>query len=562
MVSLTAPAFTATADRLDPLGRLVPRATAGGDRTGGLNAILGGAVHLLEREDFSGSPESTASSAPLALQDRLEVAAASVIGGATPSALAMLSGGPRLPSFHEQLPHHLGHPGVRAAIETHAVGVLLDGAPAVAVAEYVRERTAGLSFAQVRDAAEPLRSIAVQSELAVAAEAVPAFPTLPPGAGPGPVAAILRTGPVGQEGIPGLALLASTLAAFPLSEHGNALQNFLNNTNLPGGAGPLGNFLRSQVGNQFNSLTRALDRRLLVGARGAREAALALAAAFDRAQDFVYIETPALDHREHGPDDDRLDLLGRLIDRLSARRGLRVIICAPSRLGPGTPKKLQAIRDAELLTAIADLRAAAPDRIAMFSPGVGAGRALRLATTTVIVDDVFALAGTTHLWRRGLTFDSSLAAAMFDERLIDGRPLEVSTFRRQLIADRLGLPAQPRSRRSRRTGPRDPRARRDRAERRFRHPPEPAPLGHPDPRARRGADQHRHRYLEPGRIARRPRSRRAIRRARADRPRSCRNRRLVAFRAAWHWRPVLPQKMVRDAVACGPISHSRAAGCR
>ena len=251
MVSLTAPAFTATADRLDPLGRLVPRATAGGDRTGGIANILGDAVHLLEREDFSGSPESTASSAPLALQDRLEVAAASVTGGAAPSAVAMLSGGPRLPLFHEQLPHHLGHPGVRAAIETHATGVLLDGAPAVAVAEYVRERTSGLSFAQVRDAAEPLRSIAVQSELAVAAEAVPALPTLPPGAGPGPVAAILRTGPVGQEGIPGLALLASTLAAFPLSEHGNALQNFLNNTNLPGGAGPLGNFLRSQVGNQF-----------------------------------------------------------------------------------------------------------------------------------------------------------------------------------------------------------------------------------------------------------------------------------------------------------------------
>jgi hypothetical protein len=333
---------------------------------------------------------------------------------------------------------------VRAAIETHATGVFLDGPPALEVAAYARERTSGLGFDEVRAAPEPELSIAVQSELAVAAEATAAAINLPavvpPGLGPGPVAAILRTNTVGQEGIPGLALAASTLAVFPLSQHGSELQNFLNGANLPAGGGPLGNFLRSQIGDQFDAITRALDRRLLVGQRGAREAAFSIAAAFDRAQDFVYIESPALDHREHGPDDDRLNVLGRLIDRLGVKKGLRVIICTPSRLTFRAPRKLQAIRDFTLLAAINDLRAAATDRIAVFSPGVGAGRALRVATTTVIVDDVFAVTGTTHLWRRGLTFDSSLAAAVFDERLADGRPQEVRAFRRQLMADRLGVP--------------------------------------------------------------------------------------------------------------------------
>lgn len=178
---------------------------------------------------------------------------------------------------------------------------------------------------------------------------------------------------------------------------------------------------------------------MLVGARGAREAAVSIAAAFERAQDFIYLETPALDHREHGPDDDRLNLTGRLIDRLDERRGLRVVLCVPARLGPGTPKKLQAVRDAELLDAIRDLRAAGGDRLAVLSPGAGAGRALRFATTTVVVDDTYALTGTTHLWRRGLTFDSSLAASVFDERLTDGRPQEIFAFRRPLVADRLGL---------------------------------------------------------------------------------------------------------------------------
>jgi hypothetical protein len=53
---------------------------------------------------------------------------------------------------------------------------------------------------------------------------------------------------------------------------------------------------------------------------------------------------------------------------------------------------------------------------------------------------VFAVTGTTHLWRRGLTFDSSLAAAVCDERLVEGRPQEIRGFRRQLLADRLGVP--------------------------------------------------------------------------------------------------------------------------
>ena len=57
----------------------------------------------------------------------------------------------------------------------------------------------------------------------------------------------------------------------------------------------------------------------------------------------------------------------------------------------------------------------------------------------MIVDDAFALTGTTHLWRRGLSWDSSLAASVFDERLTDGRPQDVRAFRLQLLADRLGI---------------------------------------------------------------------------------------------------------------------------
>jgi hypothetical protein len=64
---------------------------------------------------------------------------------------------------------------------------------------------------------------------------------------------------------------------------------------------------------------------------------------------------------------------------------------------------------------------------------------LHLDATSVVVDDAWALTGGTHLSRRGLSFDASLAAVVFDERLAGGRPAEVAAFRRALVAGRLGL---------------------------------------------------------------------------------------------------------------------------
>jgi hypothetical protein len=99
------------------------------------------------------------------------------------------------------------------------------------------------------------------------------------------------------------------------------------------------------------------------------------------------------------------------------------------------------VRDQALVEALAQLQGGgrAP-RVAVISPSAGTGRGLLLASTTVIVDDAFLMTGTTHLWRRGLSFDSSVAVALFDERLDEGRPAELRAARRALIAGRLGLP--------------------------------------------------------------------------------------------------------------------------
>lgn len=434
IVSLTAPAFGSTPDRASVTGRPLPRTpTTGGDPEGGIDTIVGARLHRLDR-DLIGA--TTASSIPYTLLDRLEVAAATAGGGA---ATAAIGASPAVPwALEPGADFCLGHPGVPAAIEIHGTGVTLTGAPAVAVAEYVRERTAGLSFAEVQGLAEPVRSAAIQSELAVAAEAATALPTIADGAGAGPVVAVLRTSALGMEGAPGVGEAAVTNDIFPLSQHEAELEAWLDaNITIAGGAGTA---LRNAASGPIDSMTRALDRRISTAAFGAHEVLTALLAAIDRAQDFVYLETPAVDDLTIESGGENLQWWQRLLARMGARPGLRVILCVPTLLGPGTPKRLQEVRDHCLLDAVDAIRAAAPDRFALFSPGAGADRAVRFASTSVVIDDAFALTGTTHLWRRGLTWDSSLAAAVFDERVIDGRPQDVRAFRIQLLADRLGIP--------------------------------------------------------------------------------------------------------------------------
>ena len=435
IVSLTAPAFDAAPDRADAAGRPLSRLPASGNPAGGLNTLLGNRLHLLNRTALAGA---TASSVPYMLLDRLEVAAAS-----NPAAGALAVIGSVQPSPWTLSPaanFYLGFPGVPASVETQGTGVSLTGAPAIAVLEYVRERTAGLAFPAVQGLIEPIKSAAVQSEIALAAEAATTvLPAVADGAGAGPVVAVLRTSALGMEGIPGVAegAMASS-SLFPFSQNELALEAWLDSQiSVAGGAGTA---LRGAAAGPIDSMSRALDRRLLCSAFGARECLTSLLAAIDRAQDLIYMETPGVDDLAIDPTGENLRLWQRIISRMNSRRGLRVLLCVPTRLGLGTPKMLQAVRDHCLLDAVGAISNQHPDRFGVFSPGVGAGRALHISSTSVIVDDAYCVTGTTHLTRRGLTWDSSLAASVFDERLTDGRPTDVLNFRIQLIADRLGLP--------------------------------------------------------------------------------------------------------------------------
>ncbi|WP_426163650.1 hypothetical protein [Sandarakinorhabdus sp. DWP1-3-1] len=377
---------------------------------GGTAALLGATGATATEILREGVLRTSGPGTPLPSQMALASAAAAF--DAT-TARAVLFPPPALSRFHEIGPAQQGHPGSPAAPETAGVGIDLGGPAALLVAE-------GLSA--LADAATPA--------LVAAAAARTSAPAEPAGAGL--FVAALRTQAAGVEGERGLDVEAGdTGHPFPFDGDEAAMRTwYADHPSITIAAPAAGREAVQQ---------RAMARRALAAARGLQEGAVALTAAFARAEDLVYLESPALDLLAIGSGEDILRPVQALADRLAANRALHAVICVPVEALIGAPKDLIRVRADTLKAALVALEAAAPGRVASFCPNAGAGRSLRIATTTVIVDDVFALTGSTALSRRGLSFDSSLSVAVFDEAVVRGRGASLAALRRALVAARLGL---------------------------------------------------------------------------------------------------------------------------
>jgi hypothetical protein len=379
---------------------------------------------------------------PLPSQQRRECLATAHRSDAAAAVIGTTSARSHL---HESDFANQGHPGVPAAPETHGAGAVLGGPAAALAAEVTRDRAHPWIHEIAQAATTPLPT-----------------PTLPGGAHRW--AAVLRTVAAGVETEayfdPDTVFGANN--PYPFGQTLDQLRDWLvdkvDATSLPNAPGTLEADLKDAVSNFISenrdhpvvrSLERALDRRVLLGSYGGREGLTSLLAAVRRAERLIYVETPALDNlqvRVHlgGSATASVSLFEALIDRLKARPGLRLLIALPLSLPDDVPKALDETRRA-LLQDVADAFEAhqladASDRVVAFVPAGGPGRGLHLASTTVVVDDVYALVGTTHLWRRGLSFDSSVSVAVCDERLDGGVGPEIADFRRRAVAGRLSVP--------------------------------------------------------------------------------------------------------------------------
>jgi hypothetical protein len=319
--------------------------------------------------------------------------------------------------------HHLGDPGNPAGPDVHVAGVRIGGAGAFDAARFAMRR------------AMPPVPLGGPFWLAVVGNAgwvPPAEPTTDaPGAPGAPpttcAAAVLRTVAVGTE-TPEL-----LPDAIPIPGPTASVQDVIDDL-----AGALGvspppvtianeDVMRDELREEFH-VTRA----------GRRDALWALRRAIGQARDLVFVTSPQFARTarpDATPQAHEVDLVEALADRLSAYANLRVLIALP--LWPdAAPEYGGWIREAFAARneAVDELVAVDPDRVTVFHPIGFPGRPAPLRTTVVVVDDVWALVGTSHWRRRGMTFDEGVDVVTIDRDLDDrGASRRIRTFRRSFL---------------------------------------------------------------------------------------------------------------------------------
>lgn len=331
----------------------------------------------------------------------------------------LIGSAPARGRWHEAPPARLGHPGVSAADEVHGEGVSLAGPAADALRPLADERAAADLAGFIGRAGVPFTPATVQEGASVWSSVLETLPTHM--AGGAVFRALLTLAPTFQPGQSWSAIKAKI---------DDALSSL--------GLGSVDSMVDTSTFDD-DALAAAADRLLWKTRKGQTHFALSLLAAIDRAEDMIYLQTPVIDIQTAGG--GQINLVDRIIQRMAARPALQVVLCVPEGWLPDRTAKLDAIRKSSVQAVLKRLMDAGQTRVVLFSPNAGIGRKLYMASTTAVVDDVFLISGSAHLWRRGLTFDSALSVAIFDDHLTDGRSALVSSQRTLLMEQMLGLRA-------------------------------------------------------------------------------------------------------------------------
>jgi hypothetical protein len=194
--------------------------------------------------------------------------------------------------------------------------------------------------------------------------------------------------------------------------------------------------------NNEARLQKEIRREFLNSKHGLRDTQYSLLRALSEARELIYIESPQFARTAVSfSDPSQVDLVAAIQARLAAQPNLKVIICTPrlSDFHPSFDSWARQHYDSRK-DAVSRLMSVARDRVAVFHPVGFPGRPAFVRTTSVIVDDVWALVGSTHFRRRGMTFDGSAAVASIDRQLEQGYSKKVRAYRRAIMALKLRVP--------------------------------------------------------------------------------------------------------------------------
>lgn len=326
-----------------------------------------------------------------------------------------------------------GNPGGPAGPDIHAPAVRVDGRAAFDLAQIALRRAQPLlplgagglgwiPFVGDEDWDPPAEP---------ADDAAPAGQSAPRTS----AAAVLRTVAIGAES-PEL-----MIPAIPIPAADASVQDLVDD--IAGALGvtpPTVNIAREA------EMVREIRREFFWSRFGSRDAQWALRRAVRQARDLVFVSSPQFCSTAHppgAPEAHEVDLIEELKTRMTEQPSLLVVVCLPrwpdhDPAFGGWVRQAFAARN-EALQALTDVDAG---RVVAFHPRGFPGRSAAIRTTTVIIDDNWLLAGTSHWRRRGLTFDEGVDIVGFDRQLDDaGASTRLRAFRRQYMAALAGVAA-------------------------------------------------------------------------------------------------------------------------
>lgn len=306
----------------------------------------------------------------------------------------------------------LGNPGNEAGPEDHAPGLRVTGALAVDLARAALRRTHHLSLRMPELNAQRWAD---------------------PTGGTGTIAGSVLQNVAETVESPELSLVPESLVRnLPSDWNGlkSALSSFLPSSVSSAVPAP-------GAGDRWVAEVR---REAFAAKIGRRDSQWALRWALSQARSLVYIETPLFGATAAGTEAHEIDLVKVLVARLAAESELRLVVAVPKRIGFGPGYESFAQRHHVARNAAVDaLKAAAPKRVAVYHPMGFPGRHEVIRGTTVTVDDVWMLSGSSSFSRRGLTFDGSIDVCLFDRQLREGTSASITNIRRRAMARVLGV---------------------------------------------------------------------------------------------------------------------------
>lgn len=339
--------------------------------------------------------------------------------GAAPGAWTAVVGAGFLAGRSVRGDARLGNPGLRAGPEDHAPGLRATGRLAQDLARQALRRTHHLSLrlAELNDGRwNPVSAVtgnatgAVLQSIAPTVEA-PELKVVPD--------SVVNALPDDWDGL--IAALAGL---------------------LPGNMSGLASSIPDpDAGDRWVEEVR---RELRAVQAGRRDAQWAWRWALSHARRLVYVETGLFTATGAGAGDHVVDLVEVLVARLAAEPNLRVVLVLPRRVPFGEHYASFAQRQHLARNAAIDrLVAAAPKRVVAYHPVGFPGRPEVVRGTFAVVDDVWALAGSSTLSRRGVTFDGGVDVAFMGHDLRDGVSATVRDMRRNAMARVLGIGPAP-----------------------------------------------------------------------------------------------------------------------